>query len=293
LPGWVLQALPFPRAGRESLITMPELPEVETVVRALRRQIKGRKLGRLHIWQPAVIESDLDRFRRAVSNTIVHAIRRRGKWIVFDLERGAAMLAHLRMTGRFRVVESGTARDRHDHVEWWLGRGGERLRFNDPRRFGRLRIIASRDVESYLLRRGWGPEPFAVAPDEFHRRLGKGRRSIKAALLDQSVVAGLGNIYADESLFAAGLDPRTPTARIGPTRARRLHRAMLETLTRAIAMEGTTLATYVSPESRPGRFKSQLQVFRRTGEPCPRCGRAVRRVRLAGRSTHFCTRCQR
>lgn len=272
---------------------MPELPEVETVVRALRRHIQGRRLSRLRIWQPAVIESNLVSFRRTAANTIVNAIRRRGKWIIIDLEQGAAILAHLRMTGRFRVVAAGTARDRHDHLEWWLEGGGQRLRFNDPRRFGRLRIIDSRDLEGYLSRRGWGPEPFAVAPEEFHRRLGRGKRSIKAALLDQHVVAGMGNIYADEALFAARLDPRTPTARIGPARARRLHRAMLETLTRAIAMEGTTVATYVSPEGRPGRFVSQLQVFRRTGEPCPRCGRAIRRVRLAGRSTHFCTRCQR
>jgi formamidopyrimidine-DNA glycosylase len=278
---------------RETLITMPELPEVETVVRALRRHIQGRKLRRLRIWQPAVIESDLRQFRRAAANTTVHAIRRRGKWIVLDLEQGHAVLAHLRMTGRFRIVQSGTTRDRHDHLEWWLDGGGQRLRFNDPRRFGRMQLIASRDVEPYLRHRGWGPEPFAIAPAEFYQRLGRGQRSIKAALLDQRVVAGLGNIYADESLFAAGLDPRTPTARIGPMRARRLHQVMLKILTRAIAMEGTTLATYVSPDSQPGRFMTQLQVFRRTGEPCPRCGRAIRRVRLAGRSTHFCSRCQR
>jgi formamidopyrimidine-DNA glycosylase len=271
---------------------VPELPEVETVVRALRARLAGRTLRRPQVWQPVVVESDLEEFLRVTHRARVAAVRRRGKWILVDLNRHHTMLAHLRMTGRFRFVAPSAPREKHDHLEWNLSGPRECLRYHDMRRFGRFRIVRRADVESHLTALGWGPEPFAVAPAEFAARLGRSRRPIKSALLDQSVVAGLGNIYADEILFAARIHPRTPTAAIGPKRAGRMHRVMIDVLQRAIAARGTSLANYVSVDGTPGGFRRQLQVFRRHGEPCPRCGRTIRRIRIAGRSTHYCSLCQ-
>jgi formamidopyrimidine-DNA glycosylase len=271
---------------------MPELPEVETVVRELHRHLVGRTLGRLSVWQPRVLESPEAAFRRATVHSRVVAVRRRGKWILLDLQIGQTILAHLRMTGRLSVTSARAPRARHDHLEWLLESGPDCIRFNDPRRFGRFRLVPTADVESYLSLRGFGPEPLDIDFEEFHRRLGKGRRSIKAALLDQRVVAGIGNIYADETLFRAGIDPRLPTSRLGPARARRIHEAMKSVLERAITLRGTTLRNFRTPEGAPGDFQSELAVFRKTGSPCPACRHAVKRIKLAGRSTHFCPACQ-
>jgi formamidopyrimidine-DNA glycosylase len=272
---------------------MPELPEVETVVRALEGRLAGGSLTALEILHPQVLESSAREFRRLTVGVRVEAVRRRGKWIRLELANGQTVLVHLRMTGRLTIVDRRIPRERHDHLEWRLDDGNECLRFNDPRRFGRFRLVPTAEVEAYLSARGFGPEPLAVDPAEFHRRLGRGRRSIKAALLDQSVVAGLGNIYADETLFRARIDPRLITARLGPVRARRIHAAMREVLVEAIAARGTSLRNYRAPDGQSGRFQFQLAVFRRTGVPCPGCGSLVRRIKLAGRSTHFCPSCQK
>lgn len=272
---------------------MPELPEVETVVRGLRERIAGRRLSHLHIWQPLIIEGELDEFKRRGNRVAVNTVRRRGKWILIDLDNHHTIMAHLRMTGRFTIATDHTPRAKHDHLEWRLDRGPERLRFNDVRRFGRFRVLRSTGVDAHLTDRGWGPEPLEISPATFAGRLGRGKRSIKAALLDQSVVAGIGNIYADEILFAAAIDPRTPTLRIGPTRAARIHTAMQEILQQAIDARGTTMRNYVGVDGRSGGFRQLLKVFNREDEACPICQRPIRRIRLVGRSTHFCSHCQR
>jgi formamidopyrimidine-DNA glycosylase len=272
---------------------MPELPEVETVVRALHRQLAGRRLTHPHVWKPEIIESGRRQFLNATANVKVERVRRRGKWILIDLATGQTILAHLRMTGRFAIVDNGAPREKHDHLEWTLDDGRQRLRFNDLRRFGRFRIVATPEVEDYLQSRGWGPEPLEIDTASFHQRLGRGKRSVKAALLDQSVVAGLGNIYVDEILFAAGIDPRSSAGKIGPARALRIHTTMINILVDAIRACGTSLRNYASIDGTLGEYKEQLRVFRKDGSPCPKCGRAIRRIKLAGRSTHFCARCQR
>lgn len=272
---------------------MPELPEVETVVRGLRTALKGNRLRHARVHHPDVIDSDVESFIQATSQALVIDVRRRGKWIVIDLCDKVSILAHLRMTGRFLIVPRTTPLEKHDHVEWLVEPARVRLRYNDVRRFGRMRIVVTAKLEEYLKQRGWGPEPFDVDAPEFAERLGRGSRSIKSALLDQSVVSGLGNIYADEILFAARIDPRTPTRRIGPKRLARIHLAMIETLRRAIDARGTSLQNYVSVDGSEGSFGNSLQVFRRQGQRCCRCGHTIRRVRLAGRSTHYCARCQR
>jgi formamidopyrimidine-DNA glycosylase len=272
---------------------MPELPEVETVVRGLRDLVRGKRLGQVRVWRPEIIESDAREFETLTSGRSVQEVARRGKWIEIHLEGGLTVLAHLRMTGRFSLVAAGEPRGHHDHLEWPLPGLKSALRFADIRRFGRFRLLPTVEVDAYLDRRGFGPEPFAVTCREFSLRLGQGIRPIKSALLDQRVVAGIGNIYADEILFASRIHPRTPVRRLSQARRARLHACMQSTLHRAIAARGTTLVNFAAPDGLPGGFASQLQVFRRTGEPCFSCGRAVSRLRLAGRSTHYCGRCQR
>lgn len=272
---------------------MPELPEVETVVRGLRRAIRNKRLGRPDLWRTDIIESDPREFGMRTADKSVRDVARRGKWILIHLEGGATILAHLRMTGRFAVVEAASARGTHDHLQWPLLGGRQALRFSDVRRFGRFRLLATAEVENYLKSRGFGPEPFEIEPEDFSLRLGSGLRPIKSALLDQRVVSGIGNIYADEILFAARIDPRTPVHRLGLVRRTRIHGCMQDILRRAIAACGTTISNFVSLEGLSGAFASELLVFRRTGEPCKVCGTRVGRVRLAGRSTHFCRRCQR
>lgn len=263
------------------------------MVRALRARLVGRILGHLRVWHAQVLETPEATLRRRTDGARVTAARRRGKWILLDLHNGETILAHLRMTGRLTVFEGDAPEERHDHLQWRLDGGPACLRFNDQRRFGRFRLVPTSDVEAYLTGRGFGPEPFDVTPAEFHTRLGRGTRSVKAALLDQSVVAGIGNIYADEALFHARIDPRLPTARLGALRAGRLHAAMNAVLLQAIGARGTSLRNYQTPDGEKGGFQHELAVFRRTGSPCPACGHRVRRIRLAGRSTHYCPSCQK
>jgi formamidopyrimidine-DNA glycosylase len=271
---------------------MPELPEVETVVRGLRKAVVGRRFRCLRLWQPVVVESDLATFKERTVHVDVVSSRRRGKWILLDLSNQYTVLAHLRMTGKFEIVPAITRRQRHDHLQWTLDDGTLALRFNDQRRFGRFRLVETVGVEPFLQSRGWGPEPFEISEDAFAKRLGRSRRSMKAALLDQRVVAGLGNIYADEILFAAGIHPATPTLRVGPARRQRVFAAMLDILLRAIEAQGTSLRNFVAVNQRPGSFREELQVFRRDGQPCPACGATVAHTRIVGRSTHYCPRCQ-
>jgi len=271
---------------------MPELPEVETVVRVLHKTVVGRRLRQLSLWQPKIVETDRAAFEKRTTNVDVRVSRRRGKWILLDLSNEYTVLAHLRMTGKFAVVPATSGRERHDHLQWSLDDGTHALRFNDQRRFGRFRLVETPHVEPFLKSRGWGPEPFEISVDEFAERLGRSRRSMKAALLDQRVVAGLGNIYADEILFAAGIHPATPTLRVGPARRLLVHAAMQDILSRAIAAQGTSLQNFVAVNQRPGSFREELCVFRRDGKPCPLCGTTVSHTRIVGRSTHYCPRCQ-
>ncbi len=272
---------------------MPELPEVETVVRGLREALVDRRFLAPQVWRPEVIESDLREFESRAAFHTVNDVTRRGKWILVRLDSGDTVMAHLRMTGRFSVVDADAPRGRHDHLQWPLAGEGRALRYTDIRRFGRFRLLATDQVEPYLAQRGFGPEPFAVTGEEFARRLGHGERPVKSALLDQRVVSGIGNIYADEILFAARIHPRTPVRRLSGARRERLHACMQTLLARAIDARGTTLSNFAALDGRAGEFAAQLSVFRRTGLPCPECGHAVSRVKLSGRSTHFCGRCQK
>lgn len=273
---------------------MPELPEVESLVRDLRAAgLPGARIRRLRVYAPRLLAASPELARRRLRGRRILAVSRRAKYILLTLSGGWTLLVHLRMTGQFRLVRRGAPRDPHDHLVLELTDGRE-LRFHDPRRFGRWRL--ERDPRDAL--RGLGPEP--LAPDftaaALGRRLAGRRGRLKSLLLNQAVMAGLGNIYADESLWRAGLHPCRRAHRLAAAEVRRLHRAIRAVLREAVRHGGTSLGLGEGNYARLGRrggYQRRLRVYQRAGLPCPRCRTPVRRMVVGQRGTHFCPRCQR
>ena len=276
---------------------MPELPEVETVIRGLRPHLEGRRLARVEQRCPALRFAFPERFAERLTGRRVERIERRAKYILIHLEGDEVLLCHLGMSGRMVVgqVDDG-ALERHDHVIFSTDRGA-RIRFNDARRFGVMDLIASESLAAHKLLRDLGPEPLGnsfngpALADALNGR----RTPIKTALLDQKVVAGLGNIYVSEALYFAGLSPRRQAFTVQGRRAERLARAVREVLTRAIAAGGSSLRDYVQASGELGYFQHEWAVYGREGERCPGCdcAGAVRRLVQSNRSTFYCPHRQR
>ena len=272
---------------------MPELPEVETVVRDLRPLLNGRRVDGLLLGRSAAklrLRWNSRWGRRVLGRTFL-GIRRRGKWIILDFAEGGCFLAHLGMTGQLTVVPVRTASDAHCHIELALD-NQTNLRYRDTRRFGGVLLCDDEaKMQAYLGER-LGPEPWDLDPAAWHASLVASRRPLKAILLDQTVVAGVGNIYADEALHAARLVPMQTGVETTRPQANRLRSAIVAVLENAIAARGSTIRNYVGGSGLEGGFQHQLSVYGRAGEPCARCRTAVRCIRLAGRATHFCPKCQ-
>jgi formamidopyrimidine-DNA glycosylase len=277
---------------------VPELPEVETVVRDLRPLLVGRRITR-------VVRPSSQALRKpwsadwdaALRGAVVRSVQRRGKWIVLELEGERHLVVHLGMTGQLTVVPAGEAIAGHTHLIFDLadGPGGEgtrQLRFRDVRRFGSATLLATRAERTAFFAES-GPEPFDLDAADWRRRLAKTGRCVKAVLLDQQTVAGVGNIYADESLFEARLHPARPGRALTGPEADRLRRALARVLRRAIEKRGSTIRDYVGGSGERGGFQEEFRAYGRTGKPCPRCRTAIACLRLAGRSTHYCPKCQR
>lgn len=283
---------------------MPELPEVETIRLSLTPHLEGRRVTSVRVRNAALRRRvDEHAMARRVAGRVITHLERRAKYLLVHLDGGDALLIHLGMSGRLSVVERRAPLDPHDHLLFRLapraGRAPEELRFRDPRRFGLALVLGPDEIAESPLLRPLGPEPLgagAVAAAALRARSRRRTGPIKAALLDARLIAGVGNIYACESLYAAQVDPRTPANRLGPRRWERLLGAVREVLAAAIAEGGTSLddyGDYRDAEGRQGLYQVDLRVYGRAGEPCRRCGRAVRRIVQSGRSTFFCARCQR
>ncbi len=276
---------------------MPELPEVETVVRQIAPELLGRRIVRLVAHTPKLVRCQAVDDRALVGARFA-SVTRRGKFIRCDLvpshRRAAAitLLVHLKMTGSLRVRHRRSqARERHDHLDLILDRGV--LRFTDVRQFGGWWIVPTADVDRLTPLGGLGPEPLEISREDFVQLLGGSRQRIKALLLDQSRLAGIGNIYADESLYAAGIHPKTRAGDISTTRAAALWRHMRRILRASIRRCGTTVDSYRTPEGRSGGYQRHLHVYGRHGQACPSCGHTFQRLVVAGRGTTACPRCQR
>lgn len=277
---------------------MPELPEVETVKRGLALRMEGRRIAALTLNRADLRKALPQGLKARIEGRRVQRLGRRAKYILFHLEDGGVLIAHLGMSGRMVLSAPGAAPppDPHDHVVFTLD-DGTVLRFNDARRFGLLDYAVEAELASHPLLEGLGPEPLG---NEFNGpRLAAslaGRATpIKAALLDQRVVAGLGNIYAAESLYWAGLSPRRLAGSVQGARAERLANAIRDVLERAIAAGGSSLRDYVQSSGELGYFQHHWAVYGKEGEPCPGCdcGSGIRRLVQGGRSTFYCAKRQR
>ncbi|HEY1806697.1 MAG TPA: bifunctional DNA-formamidopyrimidine glycosylase/DNA-(apurinic or apyrimidinic site) lyase [Terracidiphilus sp.] len=273
---------------------MPELPEVETIARGADKRVRGDRI--VQIWfsrKPPTFKTPPARQAKGLSGRAILAVHRTGKHIVFDLASlGSAMdaqwIVHLGMTGRLLVTAPDFPVAPHTHARLFLESGRE-LRFVDPRRFGRLEF---RDLTRDSAFGAPGDEPLTVGELEFAGLFRDRRTSIKAALLNQTLLAGVGNIYADESLFHAGIRPRRRANRLTRPELDRLRLALREILHHAIRLGGSSVSDYVGATGERGFFQLEHCVYQRTGEPCRRCQTPIRRIVLAGRGTHYCPNCQ-
>jgi formamidopyrimidine-DNA glycosylase len=272
---------------------MPELPEVETVANGVHERVHGQRIER--VWtsgKPQTFKSPESEIAEVLTGTRIERVRRVGKTIVVSLAREgfppAEFLVHLGMTGRLLVSAPGVEVPKHTHAILSLS-GGNELRFVDARRFGRLSVRAS-DDEAYG---GPGIEPFTIGEDEFVA-LFKGRKTpIKAALLNQSLLHGVGNIYADESLFRAGIRPRKQAGRLTRKELLKLREALKVVLAHAIELGGSSVSDYVDADGVRGFFQLEHRVYMRTGQPCLVCGAPIKKITVGGRSTHYCAICQK
>ncbi|MGL6095096.1 MAG: bifunctional DNA-formamidopyrimidine glycosylase/DNA-(apurinic or apyrimidinic site) lyase [Fimbriiglobus sp.] len=271
---------------------MPELPEVETVVRDLRPLLAGRTILGVRVGGQKLRRPWDAAWAVAVTGATVGGVRRRAKWIIVELSAGSRLLVHLGMTGQFTVTAAAEPVADHTHVVFPLDNGTE-LRFRDIRRFGSVELFPDEAaVQSFLAARV-GPEPDDLDPVGFRAALAGTTRTVKAVLLDQTVVAGVGNIYADESLHRAGLHPERRANTVTPAEADRLRTVIAEVIADAIARRGSTIRDYVGGSGLRGGFQTEFRVYGRTGDPCPTCATPIAVARVAGRSSHYCPRCQK
>lgn len=271
---------------------MPELPEAETIARQLRPHLVGRRIASVRLARSDVLRGDLRRAQAVLVGRRVRQIVREGKRIHLAVDANAGLVFALGMTGRLTVARSNEPLDPHTHLRLGLERTGRELRFSDSRRFGGVWLLDGVAEGAASPLAPLGPDPMTMTWKVFRRLLGA-RRQIKSLLLDQRRICGLGNIYVDESLFAARIHPRTLASRLGEQSGKRLLRSIRRVLRSAIAAGGSTVRDYRGAVGSTGTFQHRHQVYGRAGEPCRRCGTALQRIVLAGRGTTFCPRCQR
>lgn len=274
---------------------MPELPEVETMRRTLSELILEKKIVDVEVRLPRLIrQPDPDEFARQLAGGQITDIRRRGKYLILEVPPHSLVM-HMRMEGQLSLHSTGEPERPHTHIRFVFSDGSE-LRYRDVRQFGTMDLVPAGQWERVGGLKDLGLEPvgesFTLAA--FRKVLERHpRRKLKALLLDQRALAGLGNIYTDEALYLARLHPETMVQELKPAQIRRLHQAIQEVLQRGIEAGGASVRTYLNGKGEMGYFQLQIQVYGRKGQPCPRCGRMIERIVVAGRGTHLCPRCQR
>ena len=272
---------------------MPELPEVETIVRSLRPRSLNALIVSASLFRGDIVEPAGTNLGELLAGRRVSAIDRRGKRIIVTLEPAGKLVIRLGMTGRLTLHPLATPLRVHTHLVLQLasatvGEAGFEIHFCDPRRFGDIRWLARGERPDA----GLGPEPLTISQTTLGQALSRTGRAIKSALLDQSVIAGLGNIYVDESLFLAGIHPLTPADTLCADQVRTLRAAIISTLRKAINHRGSTLRDYVDAAGGKGSFQKLHNVYGKSSQPCPDCAGTIQRIVLGGRSTCYCPRCQ-
>lgn len=268
---------------------MPELPEVETIARGLHRLIQNRGIQGVDVLTPGVLRAGDPGV--LPGRTVTH-VSRRAKLLLIHLDRGDCLVFHLKMTGRVWVASPGQALPRHTHLVCALD-SGDRLVFEDTRRFGFFGIYSPEDLAAWSFYASLGPEPLQSTPEELAKRLGNRRAGVKSLLLNQTVLAGIGNIYADESLFAARIHPASRATNIPHAKRVQLCLELRRILLEAIAAGGSTISDYRNAYGKSGIFQDSFQVYGKKGEPCPGCGKPLQAAQIAGRTSTHCPHCQK
>lgn len=272
---------------------MPEMPEVETVRRTLTPLIKGKTIQRVVLWYPKIIHSDPEKFKKELVGKKILRIDRYAKYLLIRLSDHLTIISHLRMEGKYHLTTSAAPKDKHDHVEF-IFTDKTALRYNDVRKFGRMRLLVTGTERQQTALGHLGPEPnspqFTVA--YFYPALMKKKKNIKATLLDQTVVAGLGNIYIDEVLWQSKINPQLPANKLTHRQVQSLWQNINQTIRAAIRLRGTTVHTFLDADGNFGGYQDQLQVYGKAGQPCPRCGTILQKTKVNGRGTTFCPHCQ-
>ncbi|MFC3883201.1 DNA-formamidopyrimidine glycosylase [Bacillus songklensis] len=274
---------------------MPELPEVETVRRTLLKLAKGKTIQDIKVLWPNIVKKpeEVQQFRDALIGQRIYDVGRRGKFLKIYLD-DYVLVSHLRMEGRYGLYEREEPYDKHTHVFFEFTDGTE-LRYRDVRKFGTMHLFKKGEEELSPPLAQLGPEPFSdqFTPAALYEQLQKTNRKIKAVLLDQKAVVGLGNIYVDEALFRAGIHPERTANQLNKEEVTKLHQEIVETLKEAVEKGGSTIRTYVNTQGEIGMFQLQLFVYGKKGEACQRCGTAIEKMVVSGRGTHICPQCQR
>lgn len=273
-------------------LTMPELPEVETVRRDL-RELRGETFSSCRVNLPRIVTTPGPRqFCRVLKGRTIRDVKRRGKYIIFSLDAGWEFIVHLGMTGALLFHTPLDPAAKHTHAVF-LFESGRELRYVDPRQFGELAVVPAGQYAPLKSLARMGPEPLerSFTAGELAARLGTSGK-VKAALMDQARIAGIGNIYSDEMLFRAGVNPLRPASSLRPAEVAALHKAMREVLRGAIARRGTSVDNFMDARGRPGRYQFHHMVYGKEGEPCRVCGAPIRRVKVSGRSSYYCPKCQ-
>ncbi|GIN91792.1 formamidopyrimidine-DNA glycosylase [Siminovitchia terrae] len=274
---------------------MPELPEVENVRRSLLQLVQGKTIQGVEASWPKIIKQPLEveQFYDALRDQTIHDLQRKGKFLIFILD-DYALVSHLRMEGHYSVNQNGDPADKHTHVTFMFSDGTE-LRYRDVRKFGTMHLFKKGEEDKELPLAKLGPEPFSpsFSSEYLKVELQKTERIIKAVLLDQTIVAGLGNIYADEVLYKAKIHPERKAKTLTEKEVKKLSREMAQTLEDSIVAGGSSVNTYMDSMGLSGTYQERLKVYGRNGEACLDCGTILEKTKVAGRGTHFCPTCQK
>ncbi|SFB24743.1 DNA-(apurinic or apyrimidinic site) lyase [Lentibacillus halodurans] len=274
---------------------MPELPEVETIKETLKRFVIDKTISDVSVYWPNIIKQpdDIEQLKNLLIGQTICDITRKGKFLLFQLD-DAVLVSHLRMEGKYSVHPSVEPVKKHTHVIFEFS-NGEELRYHDVRKFGTMHVFKKGDELNHKPLNQLGPDPFdeTFTVDYFYRRLKRTDRLIKSVLLDQTVVAGLGNIYVDETLFKANIHPLKKANKLKKKEVRAIWEAAISTLQEAVSLGGTTIRSYVNSQGDMGMFQQELFVYGQENEPCKVCGKPIVKMKIGGRGTHVCVSCQK
>lgn len=272
---------------------MPEIAEVETVRNTLKKRILHKKIKKVEVYYEPMIESNIDAFKKNLVGASFIDIKRRGKWLIFETEK-YYLLSHLRMEGKYFIKDKQEIKDKHEHVIFTFI-DDTTLRYADTRKFGRMNLILKTEIDNTecIKKQGLEPGDKKLTADYLLKKFAKKQLPIKTVLLDQTIISGLGNIYANEVLFAAGINPLTKACNLTKEDCERIVKSAEEIIKEAINMGGTTIRSYTSSLGVTGKFQQNLKVHKREKEKCLVCGTAIENIKVGGRSTYFCPNCQK